>query len=108
MLARAGRAPREVLGEALARLAAPAAGRAQLDEAGRLALAWAREQARLAVAEVLELAVKAGVARTDVPPSTLSWLALAATQSLTQEMPEAAQDRLQALADFIRPAGRPW
>ena len=105
-LSRAGRPPRDTLAEALAcfsaRLSEPAQPTPRAVKARRLALAWAREQVRLAFTEVLERATAAGDARRDVPPGMLAWLVLAACEALAQEAPDAVPDRLAALAAFIR------
>jgi hypothetical protein len=105
-LERAGRPPRDTLADALAcfhaGLAEPAAPAGRADKARRLALAWAREQVRLAFTEVLERATVAGAVRRDVPPGMLAWLVLAACEALAQEAPDAVPDRLAALAAFIR------
>ncbi len=107
-LARGPRPPREALGEALAQLSADATDRrGAVDKAARLALAWAQEQVRLALEEVLERAARAGAARADVPPATLAWLVLGACQTLGDQAPDAIPDRLTALAAFIRPGGLP-
>jgi hypothetical protein len=115
-LARGGRPPHEALGEALARLsyvdpgreARSARGPAPGGEKARaLALAWAREQVRLALSDLLERAAKMGAVRGDVPTDTLAWLALAACEALVHEPAEAVSDRLAALIAFIRPAARP-
>ena len=105
-LGRAGRSPRDTLADALAcfsaGLAEPAPATGRADKARRLALAWAREQVRLAFTEVLERATAAGAVRRDVPVAMLAWLVLAACETLAQEAPDAVPDRLAALAAFIR------
>jgi hypothetical protein len=110
-LGRAGRAPRETLAEALSRLsiglAEPGPSSRRADKARRLALAWAREQVRLAFAELLERATATGAARNDVTPGTLAWLVLAGCEALAFEAPDAVPDRLAALAAFIRRGGPP-
>lgn len=108
-LRRAGRSPRETLADALGRvstaLAGPGPASRGADKAQRLALAWAREQVRLALTEVLEHAAAAGAARGDVPAATLAWLVIAACEALVHEAPDAVPDRLAALTAFIRRAG---
>jgi hypothetical protein len=105
-LGRAGRPPRDTLADALAcfsaGLADPTPPARRADKARRLALAWAREQVRLAFTEVLERATAAGAVRRDVPSGMLAWLVLAACEALGQEAPDAVPDRLAALAAFIR------
>jgi hypothetical protein len=72
-----------------------------------LALAWAREQARLALREVVERAAIAGAARRDVDADTLAWLLLAAGEALAREPAEAVPDRVRALAAFVRGGDAP-
>jgi len=112
-LARGGRPPGEALGEALARLSyvepprearSPHGPRRGREKSRALALAWAREQVRLALGDLLE---RAGATRSDVPTDMLAWLALAAGEALAHEPAEAVPDRLAALIAFIRPAARP-
>jgi hypothetical protein len=69
-----------------------------------LALGWAREQARLALRDVLDRAAKAGAVRTDLDRDTLAWLLLAAGEALRHEPPDAVPDRLRALLELVRPA----
>jgi hypothetical protein len=107
-LAGSGRPPADALTDALLRIGAGAApGRRSLDKARRLALAWAREQARLALAELLERAARVGRVRVrrDVGTGTLAWLLLAAGEALAREPADVAADRVQALIDFIGAAG---
>lgn len=89
----------------LDRLAAPLAdGRTRRGDKGRaLALAWAREQLRLAVADVFERATATGQVRADVDRDLLAWLVVAAAATLADEPPEAVPDRLKALREFLRP-----
>jgi hypothetical protein len=65
------------------------------DKTGALALAWAREQLRLALQELIERAPRRG--RVDTAPDTLAWLLLAACESLAHEPPSAVDDRVRAL-----------
>jgi hypothetical protein len=65
------------------------------DKTAALALAWAREQVRLALQETIERARPPR--RVDVAPDTLAWLLLAACESLAHEPPSAVADRLRAL-----------
>lgn len=66
------------------------------DKTGALALAWAREQVRLALQELIERAPPRPPRRT---PSneTLAWLLLAGAEAISHEPPSAAADRLRAL-----------
>ncbi len=106
-LGRGAGTPSEAVDAVLARLSSgwpplPRNG----DKARALALAWAREQARLAVADVLHRAAAAGAARTDVGAETLAWLVLAGAEALEREPADAVADRLHALATFLRPPKR--
>lgn len=66
------------------------------DKTAALALAWAREQVRLALQELIERAPARPPRRT--PSSeTLAWLLLAGAEAISQEPPSAAADRLRAL-----------
>jgi hypothetical protein len=70
------------------------------DKSSRLALAWAREQVRLALVDVLERERARGpAADTD----TVAWLWLAACEALAYEPEAAVSDRAHALATFLRP-----
>jgi len=66
-----------------------------------LALAWAREQVRLALEEMLG-AARAGDVRgaLGVSVHTHAWLVLAACEALAQEPPSAVPDRVRALAEL--------
>jgi hypothetical protein len=75
------------------------------DKTARLALAWAREQVRLALQELLTRGVTARAVRGDVDPDVLAWLALAACEAIALEPSGAAPDRLRALMDWSRPGG---
>ncbi|HEV8584355.1 MAG TPA: hypothetical protein VGT02_05245 [Methylomirabilota bacterium] len=71
------------------------------DKTGALALAYAREQVRVALQELLETtppAVRGGLAAS---PEILAWLLLAGAEALAQEPPSAVADRLKALAALI-------
>ncbi len=76
------------------------------DAARALALGWAREQARLALADVFERGANAGAVRADLPAETLAWLVLAAAEAVAREPADAAPDRLHAIAAFVRPPTR--
>lgn len=67
------------------------------DEAPALALAWAREQLRLALQELVEREVKAGHVRDDVPAEPLSWVLLAGCEALAHEAPGDADARVESL-----------
>lgn len=78
-----------------------AARRGLTDERAALELAWAREQVRLALEDIIAAAAGRGTARVDVPPATLAWLVLAACEALSLEPPEAVDDRVQTLMEFL-------
>jgi hypothetical protein len=71
------------------------------DKAAHLAIAWAREQIRVALTEALERAREAGVVRTDVEADVLAWLWLAAAEAMAHEPPTAVGDRAETLAAFL-------
>ena len=68
--------------------------RSRGDKTGTLALAFARENLRLALEEVLGRAPRGALPGS---PETRAWLVLAACEAIAQEPPEAAADRLRAL-----------
>ena len=70
-----------------------------------LALAWAREQVRLALEERLIRAPARGAAAAD--PATRAWLLLAAAESIAHEPPAAVADRLRALLELTGQAPTP-
>jgi hypothetical protein len=70
-------------------------------KAAGLALAWAREQVRLAVVELLQRARAAQRLRPDGEIETLAWLCLAAGEVLAHESADTASDRLQAFTTFL-------
>ena len=72
------------------------------DKTARLALAWAREQVRLALSEVLQHALAMRAMRADGDVDTLAWLWLAACEALAHEPLSAAGDRAHALLAFLR------
>ena len=75
------------------------------DKTATLALAWAREQVRRGVGEVLERERSQGRVRSDVSPETLSWLVLAASEAMAHEPLGASRDRISMLLEFLRPPG---
>jgi hypothetical protein len=81
----------------LPRAIAQAWNRSRGDKTAALALAWAREQVRLALEEILGRAPR-GTLGGNV--ETRAWLLLAAAEAIAQEPPEAAADRLRALLDL--------
>jgi hypothetical protein len=89
-------------GAPLPRALATAWARARDDKTAALALAWAREQVRLALEEILAREPRR-------PPlgdvGTVAWLLLAAVESIAHDLPAAATDRLRVLLDLISGSG---
>jgi hypothetical protein len=76
------------------------------DESRSLALAWAREQLRVALEELLARQV-AVVLRRDLPAEDLAWFLLAGCEAIAHEPPGDADDRMDALLRLVRePAPR--
>jgi hypothetical protein len=67
------------------------------DERAALALAWAREQLRLAIAELLARELAAERLRLDTPLDALAWTFLIAAEASVHELPGSASDRVDAL-----------
>jgi hypothetical protein len=88
-------------GAALPRALTHARTAALRDEARALAIAWAREQLRVSLAEVFTRAADAGELRATLPVDSLAWLVLAACEALADEPPQAAPDRLRLLAEWL-------
>jgi hypothetical protein len=65
------------------------------DKTRALALAWAREQVRMALQDVIERDRRR--ARVEAGAETRAWLLLAACESLAHEPPAAVADRVRAL-----------
>ena len=80
--------------------------RGRNDKTAALALAWAREQVRLALEERLIRAPARGAVAAD--PATRAWLLLAAAESIAHEPPAAAADRLRALLELTGHAPTPF
>jgi hypothetical protein len=74
------------------------------DKTAELALAWAREQVRVAMVELLQHARAARVVRADGDVETLGWLWLAACEALAHEPASAVPDRVHALTAFLTTA----
>lgn len=70
------------------------------DKTRALALAWAREQLRLGLQEVIEQRSAQTRRALGLSAEMLAWLLLAACESLAQEPPGAVLDRLRALLDL--------
>ena len=71
--------------------------RSRGDKTATLALAFARENVRLALEEVLARAPRGALPGS---PETRSWLVLAACEAMALEPREAAADRLRALLEL--------
>jgi hypothetical protein len=69
------------------------------DKTAALQLAWAREQVRLALEEILARAPQHG--SLTGPVETRAWLLLAAAEAIAQEPPAAAADRLKTLLELV-------
>lgn len=99
-------APASALAAALGRLTpvpdAPRRPARPKQKLQQLEHAWAREQACLALADLIERAARVGAARRDVSPPLLAWLLLAAADALAHEPVDAVGDRVQMLRDFLR------
>ena len=67
------------------------------DKTRALALAWAREQVRLALQELLEAEARRGRVRSDLGAETLAWVLLAGCEALAHEPPGAAPERIRVL-----------
>ena len=78
--------------------------RSRGDKTGSLALAWAREQLRLALRDALARAPAAAAARLRVDDDVLAWILLAAAESLAHEPAAAVADRLRAILALAAPA----
>jgi len=87
-------------GATLPRDAARAFIESRGDKTAALALAWAREQVRLALEEILAAASRPERARAAPDPETRAWLLLAACESVSLEPPAAAADRLRAILEL--------
>lgn len=70
------------------------------DKTATLALAWAREQLRLGLQDVIEATPPSVRGALTLPAETLAWLLLAACESLAHEPPAAAADRLRLLLEL--------
>jgi len=96
--------PSRLLDAALERLASTTGPMAlnRRDKTKALAAAWAHEQARLAMQEILERETRRGALRGDLSRPLLAWLLIAAREALAHEPPDALDERLQALGRFLR------
>ncbi len=87
-------------GAPLPRSVAQAFLRSRGDKTAALALAWAREQVRLALEETVAAGPGRERRRIEAGPDTLAWLLLAACESLAHEPPSAVADRVRAILDL--------
>jgi len=96
--------PARLLEAALTRLAPPTALAPPKPsvKARELAAAFAHEQARLAMQDILDREASRGTLRQDLPLPLLAWLLVTARDGLAHETSDALEDRLQALGRFIR------
>jgi hypothetical protein len=69
-----------------------------------LALAWAREQVRLALEEIIDAASAGRRGALAVSSDIEAWIVLAACEALAHEPPSAVPDRVRALAELTRRA----
>jgi hypothetical protein len=74
---------------------------ARRDKTRALALAWAREQLRLGLGEILARAAAAGDLCVLLAAEPLAWFVLAACESLADEPPQAAPDRIRLLGEWL-------
>lgn len=74
--------------------------RGRREKSAALALAWAREQLRLALQELLERAARAAPASTPFRPEARAWLVLAACEAIAREPAAAAPERLRILLEL--------
>jgi len=75
--------------------------RSRNDKTAALALAWAREQVRLGLQEVVERTTRGARSRVDIDAETFAWILLAACEAIAQEPPSAVADRVRALLQLI-------
>jgi hypothetical protein len=68
-----------------------------------LALAWAREQLRVSLHEILEAGARAGTIRKEPPAAELAWVLLAACEALMREAPGGG---VVTTADVVRALAR--
>lgn len=88
-------------GAALPRALAQARMEALADKTRALALAWAREQLRLVLGDVLDRAAAAPAPRVGLTTDALAWVLLAACEALADEPLQAAPDRIRALEEWL-------
>ena len=76
--------------------------RAHRDKRTALALGWAREQLRIAVADLLERETKAGRLPAEAPRDALAWLIVVASEAAASESAASVTDRVDALLAVLR------
>ncbi len=74
--------------------------RSRGDKTAALALAYAREQVRLSLQEILEAAPPATRGPRAAGPETLAWVLLAGCEALAHEPPSAVAERVSALLEL--------
>jgi hypothetical protein len=74
-----------------------ASRRAHRDKRAALALGWAREQVRIAVADLLGREMKAGRLPAEAPRDALAWLIVVASEATAAESAGIVADRVDAL-----------
>ena len=80
--------------------------RSRGDKTAVLALAWAREQLRLALRDALARTPTGRAARLHLDDDALAWILLAVAESLAHEPPAAVADRLRAILALAIPTER--
>jgi len=78
--------------------------RTRADKTASLALAWAREQLRLALRDALARTPVAGTARLHLDDDAVAWILLATAEALAHEPPAAVADRLRAILALATPS----
>ena len=81
--------------------------RSRGNKTSALALAWAREQVRLSLQEIVEATPKDQRGRIEATPDTLAWILLAGCEALAHEPASAVADRVRALLELIGHAAPP-
>lgn len=88
-------------GAPLPRLLAQAWLRTRGDKTGALALGWAREQVRRALADVVRGVRQGGDPGEQVPADAAAWLLLAAAEGESHEVGGSVSDRLSAVCGLL-------
>ena len=74
--------------------------RGRSNKTSALALAWAREQVRLSLQEIIEAPPRNKRGRIEATPDTLAWVLLAGCEAIAHEPPSAVADRVRALLEL--------